>query len=102
MMRHGEAVSIGMVAAARIALALDRARPTVLERIETTLSAWGLPVRCPPFEVNDIWRAMDHDKKRRGDTLRWILPDGIGEVKIAADVPQQTVLAVLREMGAKG
>jgi 3-dehydroquinate synthase len=100
-LRHGEAVSIGMVAAARIAVALGRARPAVLERIETTLSAWGLPVRCPPFEVKDIWHAMAHDKKRRGDTLRWILPNAIGEVRIFADVPKQTVLAVLRQMGAK-
>jgi 3-dehydroquinate synthase len=99
-LRHGEAVSIGMVAAARIALALDRAAPSVADRVERALAAWGLPVRCPPFEVHHIWRAMAHDKKRRADTLRWILPRAIGEVTIVADVPQQTVLAVLREMGA--
>jgi 3-dehydroquinate synthase len=101
-LRHGEAVSIGMVAAARIALALDRARPAVPKRIQATLSAWGLPVRCPPFEVNDIWHAMAHDKKRHGGTLRWVLPEAIGKVTIAAEVPKHTVLAVLREMGAKG
>jgi 3-dehydroquinate synthase len=100
-LRHGEAVSIGMVAAARIALALDRTQPTVPDRIEHTLSAWGLPVRCPRFEVNDIWRALAHDKKRRGDTLRWILPHAIGEVTIIEDVPKDAVLAVLREMGAE-
>jgi 3-dehydroquinate synthetase len=100
-LRHGEAVSIGMVAAARIAIALGRARPTVLERIETTLSAWKLPVRCLPFEVSDIWRAMAHDKKRRGDTLRWVLPIAIGEVTVVDDVPRETIFGVLREMGAR-
>jgi 3-dehydroquinate synthase len=100
-LRHGEAVGIGTVAAARISVALDRARPTVLERIETTLSAWGLPVRCPQFEVSDIWHAMAHDKKRRGDTLRWVLPNAIGDVTIVPDVPKPTVFAVLREMGAR-
>jgi 3-dehydroquinate synthase len=101
-LRHGEAVSIGMVAAARIALALDRAEPDVPRRIETVLSARGLPVRCPPFEVDDIWRAMAYDKKRRGDFLRWALPYTVGKVEIVADVPRQTVLAVLRQMGATG
>jgi 3-dehydroquinate synthetase len=91
-----------MVAAARIAIALGRARPTVLERIETTLSAWKLPVRCLPFEVRDIWRAMAHDKKRRGDTLRWVLPIAIGEVTVVDDVPRETIFGVLREMGARG
>jgi 3-dehydroquinate synthetase len=100
-LRHGEAVSIGMVASGRIAVALDRASPTVLERIESMLSAWGLPVRCLPFEVSDIWHAMAHDKKRRGDTLRWVLPNAISDVTIVPDVPKQTVFAVLREMGAR-
>jgi 3-dehydroquinate synthetase len=45
---------------------------------------------------------MAHDKKRHGGTLRWVLPEAIGEVTIAAEVPKHTVLAVLREMGAKG
>jgi shikimate kinase/3-dehydroquinate synthase len=101
-LRHGEAVSIGIVAATRIALALDQATPAVLERIETTLSTWGLPVRCLPFEAKDIWHAMAHDKKRRGDALHWVLPNAIGDVTLVADVPKQTVIAVLREMGARG
>ncbi len=99
-LRHGEAVSIGMVAAARIAVELGRAAPTMAERIEATLAGWGLPVRSPPFEVEAIWQAMSHDKKRRGGTLRWILPHAIGEVAIADDVPPTVVRAVLRDLGA--
>lgn len=98
-LRHGEAVSIGMVAAARIAVELDWAAPAVAERIEATLAAWELPVRCPPFAVDAIWRAMAHDKKRRGDTLRWILPCGIGEVTISDEVPPSVVKAVLETLG---
>jgi 3-dehydroquinate synthetase len=72
------------------------------ERIEATLSDWGLPVRCPPFDVEAIWQAMAHDKKRRGSILRWILPHAIGEVAIAADVPSTVVKGVLRDLGASG
>ena len=104
-LRHGEAVSIGMVAAARIAAGLGRAERQLAERIEAALLAWGLPVRCvapdqTPFRTDHIWQAMAHDKKRRGDALRWILPLAVGRVTISEDVPKHVVLSVLREMGA--
>jgi len=107
-LRHGEAVGIGMVAAARIAAGLDRADPALAGRIEEVLSAWGLPVRCPRFDklsaqhfdADAIWGAMAHDKKRRGRSLRWVLPRAIGQVEITEDVPRDVVLAVLRDLGA--
>ncbi len=99
-LRHGEAVSIGMVAAARIAVELGRADPSLPGRIETVLSGWGLPVRCPPFAAEDIWAAMAHDKKRRGRGLRWVLPRAIGEVEIVEDVPSEVIISVLRGLGA--
>ena len=99
-LRHGEAVSIGMVAAARIAVALERAAPSLADRIETALAAWSLPVKCPPFDADAIWEALAHDKKRRGRALRWVLPHAIGKVAITGDVSQETVASVLRNLGA--
>jgi len=104
-LRHGEAVSVGMIAAARIAARMGRANPSVPERLEATLTAWGLPANCrvpewPQFQADAIWQAMAHDKKRRGDTLRWVIPLAIGEVTIADDVPREVVIDTLREMGA--
>jgi 3-dehydroquinate synthase len=98
---HGEAVGIGMVAAARIAGELDRADPLLADRIETVLSDWGLPVRCPPFDASAIWKAMAHDKKRRGRSLRWVLPRAVGEVEIVEDVPPGVVKSVLCNLGAR-
>jgi shikimate kinase/3-dehydroquinate synthase len=100
-LRHGEAVSIGMVAAARIAAALGRAGADLAARIESALDAWGLPVRCPPYEVGAIWEAMTHDKKRRGRALRWILPHAIGQVEIVEDVAPSVVKSVLQDLGAR-
>jgi 3-dehydroquinate synthase len=104
-LRHGEAVSIGMVAAARLAVKLGRAEQEVADRIEAALAAWDLPIRCTgpgqgSFRAHRVWQAMAHDKKRRSDTLRWVLPLAIGRVIISEDVPQELVLSVLREMGA--
>ena len=99
-LRHGEAVSIGMVVAARIAEAMGRAEPGLASQLANMLSSWGLPVDVPAFDVNAIWDAMTHDKKKRGKTLRWILPRAIGDVEIAADVPESLVKQILCEMGA--
>ena len=100
-LRHGEAVSIGMVAAARTAAELDLAPPALADRVEAVLATWELPVRCPPFDTGAIWEAMAHDKKRRGQSLRWALPHAIGEVEIVEDVPQETMKSVLRNLGAR-
>jgi 3-dehydroquinate synthetase len=100
-LRHGEAVAIGTVAAARLAAELGRADGQLAARIGALLAAWGLPIRCPAFDVEAIWGAMAHDKKRRGRSLRWILPHDLGDVRIAEDVPPDTVKWVLRDMGAR-
>jgi 3-dehydroquinate synthetase len=100
-MRHGEAVSIGMVAAARIAAATGRANPALPGRIAAALRVHGLSTDCPAVAPEAIWEAMGRDKKKRGRRLRWILPTAIGAVDIASDVPRQVVTQVLIEMGAR-
>jgi len=100
-LRHGEAVSIGMVAAARVAVELGRADPSLADRIKAALVTWGLPVRCPSFDAGAIWEAMAHDKKRQGQALRWVLPRAIGKVEITEDVPHHIVRSVLCSMGAR-
>jgi shikimate kinase / 3-dehydroquinate synthase len=101
-LRHGEAVAMGMVAAAGIAEVLGRAREGLVAEIAATLISAGLPTTCPPYPVDDIWSAMRHDKKRQGERLRWILPREIGEVEIARDVSEALVRATLIELGARG
>jgi len=99
-MRHGEAVSIGMVIAARIAVELGLAEAGLPAQIARVLAAHSLPATCPPFQADAVWEAMGRDKKKRGKSLRWILPRGIGAVEIVSDVPREVVMGVLRRMGA--
>jgi 3-dehydroquinate synthetase len=100
-LRHGEAVSIGLVAAARIAVAVGMAEPGLPGRISAAMALHSLPVACPPYDPDDIWETMGRDKKKRGKSLRWVLPRAIGEVEIVADVPRDVVIDVLCGMGAK-
>jgi 3-dehydroquinate synthase len=100
-LRHGEAVAIGMVAAARFAVELGLAEASLPDRIETVLGGWELPTRCPPLSADAIWDAMAHDKKRQKGQLRWILPEAIGKVEIVPDIPRHVVRSVLCSLGAR-
>ncbi|MBN1641520.1 MAG: 3-dehydroquinate synthase [Anaerolineae bacterium] len=99
-LRHGEAVSIGMVVAAQIAVARGTADPPLPARIAAALARHGLPVRCPPYDAQQIWIAMGRDKKRRAGRLRWILPRAVGAVEIVEDVPREVVIDALCALGA--
>ena len=99
-LRHGEAISIGMVAATHIAISLGLASSQLAERIEAVLSVWGLPIKCPHIRYDDIIRAMLKDKKKKGKNIRWILPSDIGKVDIYQDIPQKVVKSVLNDLGA--
>ena len=100
-LRHGEAISIGLVAAARIAVTVDVAEPGLPGRIAAAMALHDLPVTCPPYDPDEIWETMGRDKKKRGKSLRWVLPRAIGTVEIVEGVPRDVVIGVLRGMGAK-
>lgn len=78
-MVHGEAVSIGMVAEARLAQRLGFLSATAVERIEVLLHRVGLPVRIPAqFHAGDIVAAAHRDKKARAGKVTCALPVRIG------------------------
>jgi 3-dehydroquinate synthase len=97
-LRHGESVSIGMVAAARISAAMGLSEPSVAQRLAVLLSAHDLPVACPAFDPEKVWTAVGRDKKKRGKALRWVLPRQIGQVEIVENVPREVVLDTLARM----
>jgi len=99
--RHGEAVAIGLVAAARLAAEVGTVEDGLVESIESTIERWELPTRCPDIGVDRLIDAMRHDKKRAATGLRWILPRAIGDVIIADGVSDDAVRRVLVGMGAR-
>jgi 3-dehydroquinate synthase len=80
-LRHGDAVAMGLVAAARLAVSLGMFEPEDLIRTERLCRAWDLPVRIPGrFSPDAVLTAMQTDKKFIGGRLHFILPVRIGEV----------------------
>jgi 3-dehydroquinate synthetase len=93
-LRHGEGVALGMVAAAELSAGLGYCEPALVERIRSTVARLGLPV-VREFDPELVLNAMGTDKKRRGRSLRFILPLRIGEVAVVEDVPAARVMRAL-------
>ncbi len=92
---HGEAVSIGMVCAARLAERLGRIDAELGRRQRDLLAALGLPVETPDLDAEAILESMMHDKKVQHGRLRFVLPDRLGHVELVGGVDPADVRASL-------
>lgn len=95
---HGEAVSMGLVAACSLAARLGIADASLQREVGELLAGLGLPVRIPKCDAADLMRPMSHDKKAARGKKRFVLASSPGEVEVHADVPDEAVLATLEEL----
>ncbi len=93
---HGEAVAIGMAAAARLAERLGRIGHDVVARQDRLLDALGLPRVAPDAgTVEQLLAIMARDKKSVGGRLRFVLPSRIGQVELVDAIDPAAVREVL-------
>jgi 3-dehydroquinate synthase len=92
---HGEAVSIGMLCASRLAEHLGRFDHASTERQATLLKNLGLPVAVPQVDHANILKAFRSDKKSEGNNLRFVLPSRIGKVELVEHIDPQDALGAL-------
>jgi 3-dehydroquinate synthase len=95
---HGEAVSIGMLYASRLAERRGLIGAELTARQFALIKALQLPTALPTeahFATEDVLARMKLDKKTVSGNLRFILPVRLGEVRTFADVPETDVRAVL-------
>jgi 3-dehydroquinate synthase len=99
--RHGEAVAIGMVYAARFSHRIGLCNDKVPERVEKLIDAYGLPTSLDVLErrpsVAELIDAIQVDKKSEGGKVRLVLPTKIGEVVITKDWDEETLRQLLAE-----
>lgn len=100
--RHGEAVSIGMVAAAKIAHRMGILDEKGERRQIELLERAGLPTKVKEVDVSDIVKALASDKKVKEGKIRFILSTEIGKVETRDDVPEKIIKEVLQEITIKG
>jgi 3-dehydroquinate synthase len=86
-LRHGEAISIGMVVEARLAERLGLADGGLSETIGVALADLGLPTQIPgDLPCDEIIRLMRVDKKKAAGVVRFALPVRIGQVQTGVAV----------------
>ena len=98
--KHGEAISLGMLAAVDIAKALGILEERELgNSLREVFAELGLPTTLVDLPSTPICEAIRMDKKAISGQVRWILPRRLGEAVISGDVPEKLVLQVLQAMG---
>jgi len=82
VIKHGEAVSIGMVMAARISARLNLCSTEDVERIVALLTFFNLPVTPPDYSVTEYLGVMQRDKKVKDGVMRVVLNHGLGSAAL--------------------
>jgi 3-dehydroquinate synthase len=99
-LRHGHAVSIGLVYAAALARRVGRLDPDTAARHRSVLEPLGLPVTYRADAWPQLLTTMRVDKKARGARLRFVVLDGLARASIL-EAPSEELLAdVYREVCA--
>jgi 3-dehydroquinate synthase len=94
---HGEAVSIGMIQASRLAEQLGRIESSLTARQHALLSQLHLPTTAGSLDPDQLLAAMQHDKKVEHGKLRFVLPTRMGHVELVGGVSPEVVLNVLQD-----
>ncbi len=92
---HGEAVAIGMVAVAALAVQRGVMAQTDAERQTRLIQSAGLPSQWPDLDPDFVLKTLQGDKKVRDGRLRFVLPSSIGVVSIVDDVSHEEIRACL-------
>ena len=95
---HGEAVALGIVAAARAAAELGMIDAASVDRIVAVIRRAGLPVGGMSLPIEAMLSCMLFDKKVKSGKVRFVLPDRIGHVVIRDDVPPEAVRRTMESL----
>jgi 3-dehydroquinate synthase len=96
-LRHGEAISLGMVFAARVAEAIGVAGPGLAAGHVELLAALGLPVGGVDLDPDRVLEAMATDKKHRGG-LRLVLLRRPGDPVVVPAPDRPVLVAAIRSL----
>ncbi len=94
---HGYAVAMGMTVAAILSQMKGGLEEKDVRRITDLVKRSGLPAAIPgALAIDDLARAMEHDKKARAGKIRFALLKGIGRCEIRSDITRSEIREALR------
>jgi 3-dehydroquinate synthase len=96
---HGEAISLGMVAASEISVRKAGLTEAERERIVRTLEAFELPTRLPSnFSKEKILNAVPLDKKFARGEVRFVVVPAIGSARLVKNVTMADIEAAISNL----
>jgi shikimate kinase / 3-dehydroquinate synthase len=97
---HGEAVSLGLVAALRVGQRLGVTPSELVARTESLLAALQLPVKLAAQPIDEALARLGFDKKRTGQSLRFVVARALGDVAYI-DLPVQQLADHVRSAAVR-
>lgn len=79
---HGEAVAIGMVQISRVAEKKGLMPVGMTDKIISMCAKFGLPTDHKPWQIDDLYAALTHDKKASGNTIKTVIVPELGSAAI--------------------
>jgi 3-dehydroquinate synthase len=92
---HGEAIAVGMCAAAEMSVEYGWLPRKDGEKLARLIQDAGLPIQAKDVSRRVVLRAMRYDKKFIHGRPRWVLLKSIGRVQVTENLPQDLVMRVL-------
>ena len=104
--RHGESVSLGIVAVLSVAQSYLKTSEVVSDKVRALLKSYKLPISFSAsefgFERNDLidscMRLMLKDKKRKENKLRFILVDEMGHAGVHSGILDEFILKAFQQV----
>jgi len=98
---HGEAVAIGMVMANALAVELNLMTQEEMDLVTDFLKRHNLPTSYTIHDVDTFYDKFFLDKKAANNTLKFILPQGLGGHIIRNDIEEGVLKKVLQTFNTK-
>lgn len=96
---HGEAIALGIRAAARLSSTENGVSEQQIERLDALLDAFALP-RTTTLDPDRVLNLLQSDKKRVAGAQRWVLMSPAGGVEMRSDISDAAVRDALRSVSA--
>ncbi len=98
LLKHGEAVLLGMMGEASIAKEMKLLDADSYERLVSLIRRTPMKANLSSLKTADIVKAVGRDKKRIAKKTRFVLPTKIGGVKVIDDVDPNLIQRVVKKI----
>ena len=97
ILRHGEAVAYGMLAAGKLSNEDGRLEIEDFELLQTTIKKLPLP-KLPEFDAENILKIMQRDKKVKDRKINFVLLEAIGKTVIVDSIEKESIIKAMESL----